>query len=144
MKRPRRVAAVVLALSGAMLAGIGVWPDLLFPALWIAPLLIGTACQALLGRDTLFAPLRRGDWRRLYLLAASALICGFFWELWNYGSYAKWIYTVPYVGRFHLFEMPVLGYAGYLPFGLECGLVADLMATALARRRAGAAGGSPA
>jgi hypothetical protein len=33
---------------------------------------------------------------------------------------------VPFVHRFQIFEMPLLGYAGYLPFGLECLAVADL------------------
>jgi hypothetical protein len=28
--------------------------------------------------------------------------------------------------RSHIFEMPILGYAGYLSFGLECGVIADL------------------
>lgn len=31
-----------------------------------------------------------------------------------------WMYSVPYVNDFHLFEMPILGFFGYLPFGLYC------------------------
>ena len=46
--------------------------------------------------------------------------------MWNIHSLAKWIYEVPLVGRFKIFEMPVLGYAGYLPFGLECYVIAKL------------------
>ena len=57
----------------------------------------------------------------------AALACGFFWELWNWHSLAKWIYTVPYVDRWHGFEMPLLGYAGYLPFGVTCALVLQLV-----------------
>ena len=121
------IPAATLALSAASLAGIGVWPDRLFPLLWLAPLLIMTSCQALSGRPTLFAPVAHGDWSRLCRLALAALICGFFWEMWNYGSLARWIYTVPFVNRFHLFEMPILGYAGYLPFGLECAVAAELV-----------------
>ena len=63
--------------------------------------------------------------RRVALLAAAALICGFFWEMWNFHSLARWIYAVPFVNRFHVFEMPILGYTGYLPFGIECALVGD-------------------
>jgi hypothetical protein len=37
---------------------------------------------------------------------------------------------VPFVQRFHVFEMPLLGYAGYLPFGVTCALAADLVARA--------------
>jgi hypothetical protein len=123
--RPRLLAASTLALSALGLAAIGIRPDLLFPLLWVSPLLIIVSLQGLRGRPTLLSPLCRGQWRRLYLLAAAALVCGLFWELWNFGSCAKWIYTVPYVNRFRLFEMPVLGYAGYLPFGLECAVIAD-------------------
>ena len=69
--------------------------------------------------------MRDGRWRRIVLLALAALICGFFWEMWNYWSATKWAYAVPFVERFKIFEMPVLGFAGYLPFGLECAVVAD-------------------
>ena len=125
LRRPRPAAALALLLAAAGLAGQGLWPDLLFPLLWVSPLLLLTALQALRGRPTIFDPIAAGRWRRLYLLAAAALICGFFWEMWNYGSLAKWVYAVPFVHRFLLFEMPLLGYAGYLPFGLECAAAAE-------------------
>ncbi|MBU4198358.1 MAG: hypothetical protein KKG09_09055 [Verrucomicrobia bacterium] len=120
-------ALIVLTLSAGGLAGIGLWPDYLFPLLWLAPLGILASLQTLTGRTSLFADLVRGDWRRIVLLALAALICGFFWEMWNFYSLAKWVYAVPFVDRFHIFEMPVLGYAGYLLFGLECALIADLL-----------------
>ena len=132
--RPRRAACLMLILAGAGLLGLGVWPDVLFPLLWLAPLILLTALRTLQGRPTLFADLARGDWRRLYALAMAGLLCGFFWEMWNYGSIARWIYDVPYVGRFKLFEMPVLGYAGYLPFGWECAMVGDGLAEWLGAR----------
>ena len=57
----------------------------------------------------------------------AALLCGIFLETWNYHSLAKWVYTVPFVHRFKIFEMPMLGYAGYLPLGLECVTVGLLL-----------------
>jgi len=39
-------------------------------------------------------------------------------------------------GCFHLFEMPLIGYAGYLPFGVGCALVMDLVARIVAPRAA--------
>jgi hypothetical protein len=39
--------------------------------------------------------------------------------MWNYHSNPKWIYHVAWGGGFHIFEMPLLGYGGYLPFSLE-------------------------
>ena len=51
--------------------------------------------------------------------AVGCLICGFFWELWNFYSHPKWVYQVPFVDFLHVFEMPLLGYLGYVPFSLE-------------------------
>ena len=64
----------------------------------------------------------------------AGLVCGFFWELWNICSLAKWIYSVPFVDRFHVFEMPLLGYAGYLPFGIECAAAAAWMGNIFSRK----------
>jgi hypothetical protein len=128
LRRPRLVSAAALVLAVLGLGGIGVWPDLLFPLLWVSPLIIISAGQSLCGLPTIFSPVAEGNWRRLYLLGIGALICGFFWEMWNFYSVSKWVYSVPFVNRFPVFEMPILGYAGYLPFGLECAVIGDLVA----------------
>jgi hypothetical protein len=132
--RPRLVAAIVLAAAAAGLAGVGVWPDVLFSLLWIAPLLVMAAMVALGGRPTVFSGIVRGDWRAAWLWALAALCCGLFWEMWNMYSLARWQYAVPFVERFRVFEMPALGYAGYLPFGLECGLICQWVGRTLAGR----------
>ncbi|MBW2201626.1 MAG: hypothetical protein JRF71_12460, partial [Deltaproteobacteria bacterium] len=75
----------------------------------------------------ILADLLQGDWRFLISTALAALVCGWFWEMWNYNSLAKWEYCVPFVNRFQIFEMPVLGFAGYLPFGLECAIIGKLL-----------------
>ena len=116
-----------LAASSAGLAGIGVWPDLLFPLLWVSPLLVITSLQRLSGQLHIFAPSVHGDWRPVVSAALAALVCGFFWEMWNLYSLARWTYSVPLVHRFQIFEMPLLGYAGYLPFGLECAVVGNIL-----------------
>ena len=41
---------------------------------------------------------------------------------------------MPYVGRFKTFEMPLLGFAGYLPFGVECLVLAELVERIAAKR----------
>ncbi len=116
----RWIPVSVLALSGAGLTLIGIFPDQLFALLWVSPLLIILSVQAVAGRPTLLSPLRQGDWRPVVTPALAALVCGFFWEMWNFFSLSRWSYAIPYVQRFHLFEMPILGYGGYLPFGLIC------------------------
>lgn len=125
-----RFARPRLAGAGCALAGtvglffLPVYPNVLFPLLWLAPLALLCGLLAAAGEATLFDDLGHGDWSTIVRLSLAALLCGFFWEMWNMYSLARWVYAVPYVGRFHLFEMPVLGFAGYLPFGWECAAVA--------------------
>lgn len=111
---------MALLLGVAGLLGIPIWPAYLFPAVWIAPVLLIVALQTLAGQNTLFSHLKQGDWRPVWLPALAGLVCGFFWEMWNYYSLSRWEYVIPQVHGFALFEMPLLGYAGYLPFGLIC------------------------
>ncbi|MBT3193450.1 MAG: hypothetical protein HN341_12945 [Verrucomicrobia bacterium] len=127
IRNPKRLAAGWLLAGSLSLMAIGLIPNLLYPLLWISPLIMITAGQAIAGAPTIFTRLRDGNWQGLYRAAIAALICGFFWEMWNSHSAAGWTYAVPYVGRFKLFEMPILGFAGYLPFGLECAVFADLI-----------------
>lgn len=126
----------LLGVAAVGLAGLGLWPDYLFSLVWAAPLLLIIAIQLIRGEPTIFDDTAHGDWRSIWAVALAALICGFFWELWNFYSLAHWEYTVPFVQRFELFHMPLLGYVGYLPFGLECWAVADLC---LARKFSGGA-----
>jgi hypothetical protein len=114
-------------LSTAGLAGIGVWPNFLFPFLWISPLLIIISLQSLMGEKHILCDIAQGDWRLVISSALAAFFCGWFWEMWNYYSLAKWEYSVPYVYRYLIFEMPILGYAGYLPFGLECAVIGGML-----------------
>lgn len=123
--RHKVLANVALIFSTFALGAIAFFPDYLFPLLWLAPLVIITSATILAGKKTIFAGVSRGNWTEIYLLGRAALVCGFFWEMWNFYSLAGWEYSVPFVNKFHIFEMPLPGYAGYLPFGLQCGLVAQ-------------------
>ncbi len=129
----RRAAVIALAVAGLGLCGIAMWPEQLFPLVWVSPLLIVLAVQGLLGQPTLLDEAARGDWRRIAVVAVAALMCGFLWEMWNMLSLARWEYTIPFVHAGKIFEMPLLGYAGYLPFGLECLAVGDAVQRLLAR-----------
>jgi hypothetical protein len=95
------------------------WPRYFFPFLWTSTFLIVDPLNDWLGNRSLLREASSGDWRRGIWLAAGSLVCGFFWEFWNYYSYPRWVYDVPFVGFWKAFEMPLLGYGGYLPFGLE-------------------------
>jgi len=122
------LAWLALATGVAALAAMAVSPEGFYAALWVGTPLVLLGLQQIVIGDTLLSPLARGDWRPLLQPALAALVCGFFWEMWNYGSLAQWHYSIPHAQRFHIFEMPLLGYAGYLPFGVTCALVLDLAA----------------
>jgi hypothetical protein len=119
----------MLAVAATATLLIGILPNYLFPLLWMAPVLIVTSCQRLAGKNTIFSKLKYGDWTPVVLPALAAVMCGFFWEMWNVNSLAHWTYTVPFVHRWQVFEMPLLGYAGYVPFGLECATIAGWLSS---------------
>ena len=125
--RPRGLAWIAIILACLSLTLIGLYPDFLFPLLWISPLLIIVSLQILIGDKHVLQDVVKGDWRLVVSSALAALCCGWFWEMWNFYSFARWEYAVPFVHRFEVFKMPVLGFAGYLPFGLECAVVSDML-----------------
>lgn len=132
---PRWPGLLLLLLSGGALAAVGIAPDYLFPFLWIGPLGLWTGLELFTRQRSPWPELRRGDWRNFLSWALAALICGFFWEMWNFHALPKWIYQIPWFERFYLFEMPISGYLGYLPFGLECGIVVMVLRAAYIRAR---------
>jgi hypothetical protein len=111
--------AIAFAGGTAGIALALIFPHQAFGMIWAGPMLMLDALNASLGRRSALGHLAAGDWRFIVALPLSALICGFFWEMWNYFSLPKWHYVIPYVGFGKIFEMPVLGYSGYLPFGIE-------------------------
>jgi len=108
-----------MALGLVSLASLVLWPDYAFSGSWLGLFLLLDPINYLRGRPSIVAWLRRGDWRLVVALCAGALVCGWFWEMWNYWAFPKWQYTIPFIDFAHVFEMPLLGYGGYLPFGLE-------------------------
>lgn len=118
---PGRTGLIILLAAGvAGLVLTGLHPVPFFYLTWFAPLVILGSTLALAGIETPMSSMRRGDYGPLFTLAVAALVCGFFWEMWNILSMPKWHYSVPYVMKWKLFEMPAPGYGGYLPFGPIC------------------------
>ncbi len=110
---------VLFTAGAAMCLALIAWPRACYPLVWVSGVfLLEPACRWL-GRRSLLSDLERGDWRPWVSLWAAGLVCGLFWEMWNANSYPKWVYHIPGVEGPRLFEMPLLGYLGYLPFSLE-------------------------
>ncbi len=109
-----------MAFAGmVMLTMLLLWPRYCFPFVWLSVLFLLEPFNAHRKYRSLFDFTKSGNWRPLWFLWVGCLICGFFWEMWNFLSYPKWKYDLPFVGFLHVFEMPLLGYLGYLPFALE-------------------------
>ena len=117
-----------------MLALMLLWPRYFYPLLWLSLYFILDSLNARLGNPSLLAHTGRGDWRPILALWSGILICALFWEMWNYYSYPKWIYHVPFLGFAHIFEMPALGYLGYLPFSMELYALYHLLMGLLRRK----------
>ncbi|MGH7431221.1 MAG: hypothetical protein ACREI5_05320 [Candidatus Methylomirabilales bacterium] len=122
-----RVYAGLFLAGCAMLILLLTSPRYFYPCVWISVFCLVEPINLWLGKRSILTRLQHGDWRPVTALSTGALACGFFWEMWNYFSYPKWVYHLPGVDFWPLFEMPLLGYLGYLPFGLELYVLAHLV-----------------
>ncbi len=111
----RRMFVVGCFMLGLLL----LFPRFFFPFVWLSLLCLIEPLNRRFGFSSLWAFWERGDWRPAVALGIGSLICGFFWEMWNLHSFPKWIYQIPFFGFWKVFEMPLFGYLGYLPFALE-------------------------
>lgn len=98
-------------------------PYYAFSLIWLAFFFLLDPLVDLMSGDSLTRRLAGGERQRHLCLLLAGLLCGLWWELWNYPSPVKWIYTLPVLNFGKIFEMPVLGYLGFLPFALECAVM---------------------
>lgn len=114
---------------GGILAGIismaltMLWPKYFFPLVWLGFIPLLEPVNRWLGYDSLWAGWLAGDKMKTYRLMIAGLICGFLWESWNAPAQAKWVYQIPHFHFCQIFEMPLLGYLGFIPFALECSII---------------------
>jgi hypothetical protein len=92
----------------------------LFVLAWLGFIFLLDPINFRLGLLSLTGDLGKGRVSRFYSLLASGFVCGWLWEFWNYWAAAKWHYIFPILQHWKIFEMPIPGYLGFLPFALEC------------------------
>lgn len=127
--QPDRPTTIAFFVTGwLMLALMLAWPRIFFPFLWLSLYFILEPLNVWLGNRSLAEWTGVRDWCPILALWCGVLLTAFFWEMWNYYSYPKWVYSVPWGNWFHIFEMPLLGYGGYLPFALELYALYHLLA----------------
>jgi hypothetical protein len=118
--RPDKPTTIGFFTGGwVMLVLLLVWPRIFFPFIWLSLYFIVEPLNVWLGNRSLAEWTRQGDWRPILSIWLGVLLTAFFWEMWNYYSYPKWVYQVAWGGWLKFFEMPLLGFGGYLPFALE-------------------------
>jgi hypothetical protein len=118
---------VSLVVGVALLVLPLVWPNYTFPLIWGAFFFLLDPWCDLMGGASLIARFAAGERRQHLLLLVAGLICGAWWESWNWFAISKWVYTLPVLNCFKVFEMPLPGYLGFPPFALECAVMYNFM-----------------
>ena len=128
----RKTVRIIFFLVGiAMFA----WP-FLYPyqitnlTLWTSLVFLLDPINLILGRPSMLGDWETGWYGRTLAAFAGGLTCGLLWEFWNYWALAKWVYDLPFLGswqRIKYFEMSALGLLGFIPFGIECWIMWQMM-----------------
>jgi hypothetical protein len=134
-----RLPAIVLWISFTAGLFMFVWPMIHHDpitnlTLWTSLVFLLDPISAALGRPSMWRDWSHGWYGRTLACFAGGLLCGFLWEFWNYWALSKWVYHLPFLGsaeNFRYFEMPILGLIGFLPFGIECWVMWQLMRSPL-------------
>jgi len=96
-----------------------VWPRLFFPCAWLGFLFLLEPVNYRRGNPSVLRDFEAGTASRFWSWMAAGLAAGFLWEFFNFWAASHWEYSLPYFEFGRIFQMPVLGYLGFLPFALE-------------------------
>lgn len=94
------------------------WPRIFFPCVWLCFIFLLEPVNYRLKNENL---LKDGEekWTRFWSWISAGLAAGFLWEFWNFWASSRWEYSLPYLNFWKVFQMPVFGYTGFMPFALE-------------------------
>jgi len=111
-------ASIVLALT---------WPRIFFPLTWLCFIFLLEPVNFWLKNRTFLRDIEKREWSRFRCWVLAGLVAGFLWEFWNFLAKSHWEYSLPYLNFWRVFQMPLLGYTGFLPFGLEIFAINELL-----------------
>ena len=95
------------------------WPRLFFPFIWLCFIFLLEPLNFWLKNKTFLEDVGKKDWTRFWSWLLAGFVAGFLWEFWNFWAGSHWEYFIPYLNFWRVFQMPVFGYTGFLPFALE-------------------------
>jgi hypothetical protein len=102
----------------------------LFGLVWIGFVLLLDPLNYWWKGRSLLREWEAGDRSTLWSFLAAGWVCGILWEFWNFWSVARWLYIFPILQDWKVFEMPILGYVGFLPFAVECFVMYEFLCVA--------------
>jgi hypothetical protein len=114
-----------IGIAALALLAAPLWPDSVYPLTLAAPLLLASGLQVVRGRPTLLAGLAAGDWSRILLPGAAALLLGLLAQACNRLLGPAWVFELPLVGGPHLLGLPLPAWALIPLLGLLGVWVAD-------------------
>ena len=95
------------------------WPRIFFPLAWLCFIFLLEPINYRLKNRTFLKDLEEKKWSNLLSWLLAGFVAGLLWEFWNFWAASHWQYSVPYFNFLKVFQMPVFGYGGFLPFALE-------------------------
>jgi len=122
-KVPKSVLYTLIIIGAGCLLSILITPPsiarYLGILLWLGPILLLDPINYIQGRKSILKDWQTGNLQKFLRLFVAGFICGFLWEFWNYWAAAKWVYEVPYLAEFKIFEMPLFGFLGFPLLALD-------------------------
>lgn len=95
------------------------WARYTFALVWMGFFFLLEPVNHASGAPSILTDLTEGKLERFCSLMAGGYVCGLLWEVWNWGSATKWVYSAPFTESLKYFEMPLAGFLGFGPFSLE-------------------------
>ncbi len=102
--------------GGLAVALVFIVPDVFFPLVWVGPFMVFDGVIGRGGGRSLVDEVLHRRWRLPVAVGLAGLLCGVLWEFWNFWATPRWTYHLAHFDYLDVFEMPALGYLGYIPF----------------------------
>src|SRR5579884_4175989 len=113
-------AFILLALASVPVVVPARIGQYLFAFVWVGFVLLLDPLNYAWGSRSLLREWESGSTTIFWSYMAAGIVCGIFWEFWNYWATARWLYIFPILQGAKIFEMPAPGFLGFPPFAVEC------------------------